>query len=78
MRDYGRLKLTDSFKVNKLSLEGENAALDLNGETLTAQSLFVDGVEMRRGTYTAAQFDGRVTGDGAIVVGEQGFRIIIR
>ena len=78
VRDYGRLKLTDSFKVNKLSLEGENAALDLNGETLTAQSLFVDGVEMRRGTYTAAQFDGRVTGDGTIVVGEQGFRIIIR
>ncbi len=76
--DYGRVKLTASFKVNRLSLVGENAALDLNGETLTAQSLFVDGVEMRHGTYSAAQFDGRVTGEGSIVVGEQGFRIIIR
>ena len=78
VRDYGRAKLTASFRVNRLSLEGENAALDLNGETLTAQSLFVDGVEMRRGTYTAAQFDGRVTGEGSIIVGEQGFKIIIR
>ncbi len=78
VRDFGRAKLTASFRVNSLSLEGGNAVLDLNGETLTAQSLFVNGKEMRRGTYTAAQFDGCVTGEGSIVVGEQGFRIIIR
>lgn len=78
IRDYGRVKLTDSFRVSSLSLEGENAALDLNGKTLSTLSLNVNGQEFRPGTYTAAQIGLQVTGAGSVVVGGQGFRIIIR
>ena len=78
IRDYGRVKLTDSFRVSSLSLEGANAALNLNGKTLSTLSLNVNGQEFRPGTYTAAQIGPQVTSAGSVVVGGQGFRIIIR
>lgn len=80
VRDYGRMKLTAELRAKKLSIEGDNAVVDLNGKTLTVESLSVGGKVMRRGTYTATaeQFGGRVTGEGSIVVGNQGVLFIVR
>ena len=89
VKEYGRAKLSASFRVAAVTLDGADAVLDLNGQTLSTSSLVVNGVTFKRGTYTAAQIAEKldaagvattsVTGDGSVIVGgNRGFQIIIR
>ena len=57
--------------------DSSDVKIDLNGFRLTVSSLFVDG-EKLKGAYTAATLPSVLTGEGTLVVGGNGFAVIVR
>ena len=73
-----RVKLAKDKRIGELTIaDSSDVKIDLNGFRLTVSSLFVDG-EKLKGAYTAATLPSVLTGEGTLVVGGNGFAVIVR
>ena len=75
----GSIRLTADVLVESLELaddDGEQCVY-AEGHTLTVRQLFVDGVKLPSGTYTASNTSW-VKGEGSVIASGKGLAIVIR
>ncbi len=75
----GSIRLTADVLVESLELADDEGAqcVYTDGHTLTVRQLFVDGVKLPSGTYTASNASW-VKGEGSVIASGKGLAIVIR
>lgn len=75
----GSIRLTADVLVESLELADDDGkqCVYTEGHTLTVRQLFVDGVKLPSGTYTASNTSW-VKGDGSVIASGKGLAIVIR
>ncbi len=77
LRDYASVRLTRDVLVNSLSVEGTTPRLFTETYTVTTKEFRVNGVALRGGTYTSADYPGLLHGSGAVVVAVRGSVVLL-
>lgn len=76
----GSIRLTADVLVESLELADDDGkqCVYTEGHTLTVRQLFINGVKLPSGTYTAAPNTSWVKGEGSVIASGKGLSIIIR
>ncbi len=68
LRQFGKVRLAENLMVQSLTVDGTAARILTDGYTLSLQEMFVNGVKVKVGTYTASDYPDLIVGGGTVAV----------